>query len=93
MPAGAYGPLSDPEIQNSITEYVDSVFGEAVGALLVASPANLPSECNGPQPSSCPADLYGLNLIRAPAVWNALPGTVNESPSERVMILDSGAVT
>lgn len=63
-----------------------------MGGLFAATPANIPTECSRSQPESCPTDLYGLNLIKAPAVWNALPGIVNEEPSERVMVLDTGRV-
>lgn len=34
--------------------------------------------------------LAGLNRIRAPPVWNSLPGVVNANPSSTVMVIDSG---
>jgi subtilisin family serine protease len=68
------------------------VHGERLGKPYAVTPATIPQECpNRPVADACPANgLYGLNLIRAPAVWNVLPGIVNERPTVRTMVLDTG---
>jgi subtilisin family serine protease len=86
----SYGPFSDDAIEALLT-YVKLVHGEGFSVTRAVTPADIPQECFNPQPDACPAQgLYGLNMIRAPAVWSALRGTVNQNPTVRTMVLDSG---
>lgn len=93
--ADSYGPFSDEDAIEAILKYVEMVHGESIGGLLAVKPATIPQECpNRPAANACPADgLYGLNVIRAPQVWNILPGIVNQNPTVRVMVADSGVWT
>lgn len=71
--------------------HVEGVFGSCPIPFNAAKPATVPTECS---PNSCPnPGLWGLNEVRAPAVWAALPGQVNANPSASVMVIDSGIRT
>jgi hypothetical protein len=85
------GPMSDPEVTEALKVHVEGVFGSCPAYDTAAKPAAVPAECS---PNSCPnPGLWGLNRIRAPAVWSALPGEVNANPSAPVMVIDSGIRT
>lgn len=91
--ADMYGdsPMAYPGTHNALKDHIAAVYGICIYFTSASQPAAVPRECNGQLPNSCPSPrLYGLNTIRAPLVWNALPGDVNENPTASVMVIDSG---
>jgi subtilisin family serine protease len=88
------GPFADPHVQHVIKKHVLAVFGECPVEAFASKPSAVATECNNPLPNACPAegpsDLWGLNRIKAPQTWAALPGIVNTNPSSTVMVIDSG---
>jgi subtilisin family serine protease len=88
------GPFADPHVQHVIKKHVLAVYGQCPVQTFASKPSAVATECNNPLPNACPAagaaDLWGLNRIKAPQTWAALPGIVNANPSSTVMVIDSG---
>jgi hypothetical protein len=82
--------MSDEHTSKALKSHIKGLYGSCIGITTAAKPAALPAECSGPLPDSCPTtvplNLRALNTIRAPPVWNALPGVVNANPSSAVMV-------
>ena len=79
--------MSDKRVCDNLRAFVKGMYGAYPASGSQAKPAALPAECSGPVPNSCPVNTYrALNTIRAPAVWNALPGAVNANPTSGVMV-------
>jgi subtilisin family serine protease len=83
--------MAYPPTHHALKDHIAAVQGVCIYFTSASIPAAVPQECNGALPDSCPSPrLWGLNRIRAPTVWNALPGEVNSNPTASVMVIDSG---
>jgi subtilisin family serine protease len=88
--AEMYGdsPMEDPDTHDALKQKLTAVYGFCIDSTFASQPAAVPGECPA---NTCPTQgLWGLNTIRAPAVWASLPGTVNENPTACVMVVDGG---